>query len=59
MSERKDKPKRPSDINQLAKSVVDAATLDEDGLQKLREKIDRDQTPGNRGDSPKSGKGKS
>lgn len=48
-----DKPKKPRDANQLAKSVVDQATMDEKELAELRKKLesDKDYRPGKRGSS--------
>ena len=50
--------KRPRDPNQLAKLVVDLATMDEDERRELQERLQEDQTPGSRGSATPS-KGKS
>jgi hypothetical protein len=52
------RPKRPRDMNELAKSVVDLATMDEKDRQALKEKLERDQTPGKRGSVSPPAKGK-
>lgn len=54
-----DKPKRPRDANQLAKFVVDHATMDEVELAKLRERLSKDQIPGKRGSASDKTSGKS
>ena len=54
-------PKRPRDVNQWAKRMVDLATMDEAELAALKEKRKREappgkhqpQTPGKRGSSDK------
>jgi hypothetical protein len=44
-----DKAKRPRDANQLAKFIVDHATMDEAELEELRERLRKAQSPGNVG----------
>ena len=52
-------PKRPRDPNQLAKAVVDLATMDEEERAALlrRQEADARQKPGKRGLSPARGAG--
>lgn len=53
--------KRPRDISQRAKLIVDIATMDEDERRALEEKLqkDQDQTPGNCGSASPETTGKS
>ena len=62
-----DKRKRPRDISQRAKLIVDIATMDEDERRALEERLqkdqdqdqDQDQTPGNCGSASPEITGKS
>jgi len=44
-------PKRPRDLNQWAKRMVDMATMDEEELAKLRADLAK-QKPDNKGEKP-------
>ena len=47
-------PKRPRDPNQLAKRIVDLATMDEEGLRALREgTVKKPKAPSSTGRQPR------
>jgi hypothetical protein len=52
------RPDQSRDINKLAKTVVDLATMDEKERQALKEKLSRGQTPGKRGSASRPAKSK-
>ncbi len=53
------RPNRPRDTNQLAKLIVDQATMDEEEPKQSRERCAADQTPGSCGDSSNDTSGNS